>query len=57
VFRRTFDAFFRLEAAGGILLLIAAGPAMLLQNPPAGPQAARGFGSTAPPCAAAPACG
>jgi NhaA family Na+:H+ antiporter len=34
--RNTFNAFFRLEAAGGILLLIAAAAAMILKNSPMG---------------------
>lgn len=34
--RNTFNAFFRLEAAGGILLLVAAAAAMILKNSPIG---------------------
>jgi len=34
--RNTFNAFFKLEAAGGILLLIAAAAAMILKNSPLG---------------------
>ena len=34
--RNTFNAFFKLEAAGGILLLIAAAAAMMLKNSPFG---------------------
>ena len=34
--RNTFNAFFRLEAAGGILLLVAAVAAMILKNSPIG---------------------
>ncbi len=34
--RNTFNAFFKLEAAGGILLLIAAAAAMILKNSPFG---------------------
>jgi len=32
MFKNTFESFFRLESAGGILLLIAAGMAMVLSN-------------------------
>jgi NhaA family Na+:H+ antiporter len=34
--KNTFNAFFKLEAAGGILLLIAAAAAMILKNSPLG---------------------
>ncbi len=37
MFKNTFESFFRLESAGGILLLVAAGMAMVLSNSALGP--------------------
>ena len=36
MYKATFRDFFKFEAAGGILLLLAAAVAMVLKNPPCG---------------------